>query len=75
MITLNERVMKIETKLDDLIQTVSEMRAEMKCYATQEEVNKVKLDVEKLKNKALLVMGGFAVILWLLNHYSIKLFN
>lgn len=37
-VSLKERVMKIESKLDDLIETVKEMRTDIKCFAMKDDV-------------------------------------
>jgi hypothetical protein len=67
--------MKIETKLDDLIITVNEIRDEIKCFATQNELDKVKVDVEHLKGWIWKGLGALAVILYIVQEFGDKIFN
>jgi len=75
-------VAEIKTELKSLTNAVNEMKTQISCFATKDDVHEVdvkvkdnKLELEKLKNKILWASGAIAVILYILSRYQIKIFN
>jgi len=75
-------VAEIKTELKNLTNAVNEMKAQISCFATKEDVHEVdvkvkdnKLELEKLKNKILWASGAVAAVIYVLSRYDIKIFN
>lgn len=73
----------IFTKLDEISHLINEQNCKAderrleysNCFATKKDLDKISLEVEKIKTKILLGAGAVSVVVWLLNHYDIKLLN